>query len=343
MKPYSTLTVRGQARRLRVLALNALTHYALDVACLRLVSNDLNGIFRIDTSDGRKFILRVTLPEGGHIIDHVTAEMDWLAALARDTNLSVPCPLPAKDGNMVVEASAVGVPQPRLCVIFSWVPGKNLVEDMSPANIARLGELMAKLHNHALTYQPPAELSVLHFDRVFPFPEPVVLFDAPYASLFPPERRAVYKQAIAWAQESIDLLIAGGEPMRILHGDLHQWNVRITHGLLSPIDFEDLMLGWPVQDIATTLYYFPDEDYARLRDAFREGYIRRSAWPERHPGEIDSFIAERGVELANFILNDPNPAWKSKAGEFVERFEKRLRRLLDKYEQSRTLSSYRTW
>jgi len=128
MKPYSTLTVRGQARRLRVLALNALTHYALDVACLRLVSNDLNGIFRIDTSDGRKFILRVTLPEGGHILDHVAAEMDWLTALARDTNLSVPCPLPAKDGNMVVEASAVGVPQPRLCVIFSWVPGKILLK-----------------------------------------------------------------------------------------------------------------------------------------------------------------------------------------------------------------------
>jgi len=50
MKPYSTLTVRGQARRLRALALNALTHYALDVTCLRLVSNDLNGIFRIDSS-----------------------------------------------------------------------------------------------------------------------------------------------------------------------------------------------------------------------------------------------------------------------------------------------------
>ena len=124
---------------------------------------------------------------------------------------------------------------------------------------------MARLHNHALTYQPPAELAVLHFDHVFPFPEPVVLFDAPYASLFPPERGAVFKQAIAWAQESIDLLIAGGEPMRILHGDLHQWNVRIAHGLLSPIDFEDLMMGWPVQDIATTLYYFLDENYALLR------------------------------------------------------------------------------
>lgn len=329
MKPFSSLTVRGQARRLRTLALNALTCYDLELARLRLVSNDMNGIFRLDTLDGRKFILRVTLPQGGHNLDHVAAEMDWLAALARDTDLSVPVPLPAKDGSLVVEAAAAGVPEPRLCAVFSWVPGKDLVEDMSTANIARLGELMARLHSHALSYRPPAGLSLLRFDQVFPFPEPVVLFDPPYASLFPPKRRAVYQQAIDWAQESIQRLIASGEPMRILHADLHQWNVRIARGVLSPIDFEDLMLGWPVQDIATTLYYFLDENYARLRAAFQEGYTRHGAWPERQPGEIDSFIAARGVGLANFILNDPNPEWKSQAEEFIELVETRLRRLLD--------------
>jgi Ser/Thr protein kinase RdoA (MazF antagonist) len=328
MKPYSALTVRGQARRLRTLAWNALQQYPLDVVCLRLITNDFNGIFRVDTTDGRKFILRVTLPEGGHDLDHVAAEMDWLAALARDTHLSVPRPLPARDGKLVVEAGAEGVPQPRLCEVFSWVPGRNLAEDMSAANIAKLGELMAQLHLHARTYCPPAELSLLRFDRPFPFPEPVVLFDQPFAAFFPPERRAVYESAIAWAQVSIDRLKTCGEPMRILHNDLHQWNVRNQRGVLSPIDFEDLMLGWPVQDIATTLYYFPAENYAALREAFQDGYNRHSPWPERHPGEIDSFIAARGFGLANFILNDPNPNWKSKAGEFIESVEKQLRKLL---------------
>lgn len=116
--------------------------------------------------------------------------------------------------------------------------------------------------------------------------------------------------------------------MRILHGDLHQWNVRNARGVLSPIDFEDLMLGWPVQDIATTLYYFDGETFAQQRAAFQSGYTRRSPWPERHPGEIDSFIAARGLGLANFILNDPNPAWKAKTAGFIEGIEKRLLRLL---------------
>lgn len=330
MKPYSSLTVRGQARRLRQLALNALTHYDLDVARLRLVTNDMNGIFRIDTRGGEKYILRVTMPEGGHNHDHVAAEMDWLAALARDTHLSVPRPLPARDGSLVVEAGAGGVPEARLCEVFSWVDGKDLAEDMSAVNISKLGELMAGLHTHALTYHPPSDLSLLRFDRVFPFPEPVVLFDEQFSPLFPAARRAVYKKGIAWAQDSIDVLRSSGEAMRIIHGDLHQWNVRNERGVLSPIDFEDLMLGWPVQDIATTLYYFDSTDFAKLRAAFQEGYTHHSPWPERRAGEIDSFIAARGIGLANFVLNYPNFTWNVQAGEFIERVEKRLHVLMER-------------
>jgi len=330
VKPFAQLTERGQARRLRVLAQNALQAYDLDVARLSLVTNSMNGIFRVDTRSGQRFILRVSVPEGGHTLDHVAAEMDWLAALARDTALSVPRPVPARDGARVVAAEAPGVPEARLCAVFSWVPGTDLAKHITPANLSRLGELMAGLHEHARGYQPPAGLALLRFDRVFPFPEPVILFEPRFADLFPPERLALYRRAEAWAQAALHQLQASGEPMRLLHGDLHQWNVRCARGGLSPIDFEDLMWGWPVQDIATSLYYFlePEADYPQLRAAFEQGYRRRAPWPERHPGEIDAFIAARGLGLVNFILTHPNPAWKARASEFVERIEQRLRRLL---------------
>jgi hypothetical protein len=55
---------------------------------------------------------------------------------------------------------------------------------------------------------------------------------------------------------------------------------------------------------------------------------RPSPWPERYPGEIDSFIATRGIGLANLVLNDPNIAARVDPAEFVERIENRLRRLI---------------
>lgn len=329
MKSYATLTTRGQARRLRRLALAALQRYDLDVTRLRLVTNDFNGIFRLDTRQGEKYILRVTLPEGGHDRDHVAAEMAWLDALSRETDLSVPRPFPARDGSLVVEAEAQGVPQPRLCAVFGWVPGSDLAGQISPENIARLGALMAQLHAHAAKFKPPGGLSLLAFDRVFPFPEPVILFEERFSHLVTPEQRALFERAIAQAQQAIQRLQASGEAMRILHGDLHQWNVRIYRGVLSPIDFEDLMWGWPVQDIATTLYYlFDRQDYPELRLAFKQGYQQHGDWPERWRGEIDVFIAARALGLANFILNDPNPSWSIQAGEFIQRTESRLRRLI---------------
>jgi len=329
MKPYYALTVRGQARRLRPLALAALRQYPLDVTRLSLVTNDFNGIFRVETRDSQKFILRVTLPQGGHDRVHVAAEMAWLEALSYETELSVPRPVLAKDGSLVVEAADAGVPEARLCAVFSWVPGTDLARHITTGNIAKLGELMAKLHVHSFGFRPPPGLSLLSFDRVFPFPEPVVLFEQRYASLFSTELRQIYEQSADWAQQAVDRLIASEEPMRILHGDLHQWNVRIYRGVLSPIDFEDLMWGWPVQDIATTLYdLLRLDEYQALRSAFLRGYTRVSPWPERYPGEVDAFMAARALGLANFVLNDLSSEWQRQTGEFIERTGKRLCLLL---------------
>lgn len=323
-KPYAKLTTLGQARRLRPLVMNALAQYDLQVASLQLISNDLNGIFRIDTTSRQRCVLRVTVPEGGHTREHVLAEMDWLAALAEETSLLVPRPLPARDGTLFVEAAAPGVPEPRLCAVFRWVPGRDLADALDEDTVYKLGALMARLHQHAASYRTPTHLELLRFDRVFPFPEPVVLFDDAHAAIMPPARREVFQQGINRAQAAIDGLLASGEPMRMLHGDLHQWNVRISRGQLAPIDFEDLMLGWPVQDIATSLYYFPQDNFQAMRQAFRRGYEQVTPWPERRPGEIEAFIAARGLGLANFVLNDPNPEWRYQAADFLHRTEQRL-------------------
>jgi Ser/Thr protein kinase RdoA (MazF antagonist) len=171
---------------------------------------------------------------------------------------------------------------------------------------------------------------VVRLNQVFPFPHPFVVFEDRFSGLISKDRRTILQNAMNWAQEYVDRLVSSGESMRILHADLHQWNVLVFCDRLSPIDFEDLMLGWPVQDIAICFYYLQDlENYTALKDAFQEGYTRCCPWPERVPGEIESFIAARAMDLANFVLNEYNPAWDIDTAEFLERTEKRLVKLIE--------------
>jgi Ser/Thr protein kinase RdoA (MazF antagonist) len=325
-KAFEDLTERGRARRLRALALNALENYDLKCQRLKLVTNHLNGIFRAETS-GDPWILRVSTREGGHTRSHIEAETAWLSALARETCIPVPRPLPARDGNFVTSASAPGVPEERLCCVFSWVPGVDLASRLTRENIRSQGRLLAQLHEHTKGFRISEKMDILVFDEVFYFPEPVVIFDECTAEMMTPGQRRKFQNWNERAEIAIKLLDQSGEPARVLHGDLHQWNIRVSRGTLSPIDFEDLILGWPVQDIAISLYYYQDEkDYPAKRNAFREGYCSVSSWPERQVGEIDTFLAARGLSLLNFVLQN----WKMLEMdpiEFSNRIEKRLDQL----------------
>ena len=332
MRDFYELTTRGRAKRLRDVALAALERYDLDVKRVRLVSNDMNGIFRLDTLDGQKFILRVCLPEGGHSLAEIRSEMMWLEALRWDTDLGVPKPLATAEGELVTTLEVPGVPQPRHCVIFGWVPGPDLADRLTPENVYKLGELAARLHIHAETFTPPEGFWIKTSDTVFPFGEPVVLFDEVYRALFPPSRRKVFQRALERVEDALEKLYADSHGLRVLHNDLHQWNVKVFRGRLYALDFEDLMWGYPVQDIAISLYYFQGlERYAALHEAFTCGYANHSQWPEQYPGEIETLIAGRGLNLANFVLQDPNPEWQIEAPAFIERTEIRLRAFLDEH------------
>jgi Ser/Thr protein kinase RdoA (MazF antagonist) len=332
MRDFYELTNRGRAMRLRNMALAALERYDLEVKCVRLLSNDFNGIFRVDTSGGRKYVLRVCLPEGGHSLREIRSEMMWLAALRRDTALGVPEPFVTRQGEWVTTIETDGVPEPRHCVVFGWVPGPDLAERLTQENARKLGELAGQLHNHAADFPQPRGFWLKTADSIFPFGEPVVLFDADCRRFVPPGRLEVFQRTRQRAEAVIDRLYADRSGVRVIHNDLHQWNVKVYQGKLYALDFEDLMWGLPVQDIAITLYYLQgDEAYPTLREAFAEGYVTHSRWPERRPGEIEALMAGRALNLANFVLQDPNPEWKRAAPAFLQHTENRLRAYLDSH------------
>lgn len=172
MKDFYDLTYRGRALRLRQMALLALEDYDLEVNSLRLVTNMTNGIFKVDTSDGSKYMLRITDPIGSHSLEEIRSEMMWLAALRQDTDIGVPEPVLTRKGKMAITIKIKSVPEPRHCAVFSWVPGVNFADRLSTENMYKLGTLTALLHIHAETFAPPSGFRVRKLDMVFPYSDP---------------------------------------------------------------------------------------------------------------------------------------------------------------------------
>ena len=113
------------------------------------------------------------------------------------------------------------------------------------------------------------------------------------------------REAVAVTDARIATLNREQRPI-VLHGDLHQWNVKLHRGVLSPFDFEDLLWGVPVLDVATSLYYVRErDDYRALASAFRSGYERRRQWVERDPGEVDRLMFARSMLLLNSLALEP--------------------------------------
>jgi len=318
------------------MALEALRSYPVRPAALRTLTIASNGIFRVDTESGERLVLRVSDPKSCHGPGETASEMAWLDALAKETDLGVPRPLRTIEGKLMTLVKTEGIPEPRLCQLFTWIPGPDLIERMTPENLRLLGVLTARLHLHAAGFVPPEGFHVRTLNRVFPyevegFPyaEPVVLFDAASREHMPPSRQAVVREAVTRVEEVLGDLYRSPAGLRVTHNDLHPWNVKVCRGRIYALDFEDLAWGYPVQDIATTFFYIERmEAAALLMQAYRAGYESLLPWPVTHPDQLRALIAGRDVMLANYLLCSRIPEDREALPGYLFRMEERLQRFL---------------
>lgn len=303
MKAFSELSHQGQVRRLHGMVRNALDHYPLKVKKVSLIQHAHNAVFRIDTKDGTPYVMRINVP-GIRKPEEINAEMTWLAAIKRDTDLSVPNPLSTKNGKLMVTVTAEGIPEARHCVIFSWVGGRHFKRKPSAENVRKMGESLAYLHNHADTFTPPDDFWLSDYSKIAPPSH----FDDMDESLFSAERRELFKTATVKAQAALDKIHADKDGLMVIHADLHLSNVKILRGKLQIFDFDDCAWGYPVHDIGISLYYLQyAPDFPANREAFMRGYTHVRPSPETYKGQLDELMAARELHLVEYVLNSENP------------------------------------
>jgi Ser/Thr protein kinase RdoA (MazF antagonist) len=303
MRPFESLTVAGRVARVRRLGYSVVERFGLTGARLSLAGESFNTLFRVRTSGRDDCLLRVGPALRLHPAGSGEVEAAWLSALGEDTDIPIASVFRDLAGDAVTEASDPGVPEPRSCMLFSWIPGRVISGGLDNKVASDWGRLLAALHLHAETWRHPDDLNVPVANRV------LYWNDEPRFEDLAPRYRSLFLEATARAQEMIDSLWAS-PPHRphVLHGDFTPNNLVRTRRGLAPIDFQDLMIGFDVQDVATSLLSLQRRaSTASLAQAFREGYATLRAWPENLAENREALFAARRLLMANLSLNIRKP------------------------------------
>ena len=285
----------------RAVALEALRKYDVAPETVRLAAESFNSIFRVTTASA-VYALRVGAVLQIHPEGTAAVEAAWHRRL-REQGVFVPDVLANVDGELATSVTDGRAEHgTRVCILFEWVAGRSLRTCMTGPRAAALGRLSARLHQDGAVWSPPGVINVLRADRVLYWQVPDRLAAAGPRFGF----GTLFTDALARAQSVLDALWQDPpHPPHLVHGDLTPHNVIVSprHGLV-PIDFQDTVQGFEVQDLSITisaLRRWPGS--GRLVDAFRSGYCELRAWPDVSPALLDSLVVARGLQQMNLTLN----------------------------------------
>jgi len=302
------------------LAREAMEAYAVPVARIAPLKHVYNTTFRITEKDGQWYVLRISHPRRTSV-EVVRSELLWLAALRQEVGLHVPEPVRNKEMQYVTVISDAETSRLYLCALFHWTRGRFLSQTLSPAHLLRVGELMARLHDHATHWERPAgfirprvdNLNPLHQEQDDEFDWAVAAsVVGAVASVSTRQQGAVVAAVIekVWAV----LQGLGEEPadFGLIHADVHQWNYLFHSGQVGVIDFDDCGYGHWLYDLAVTLYCLTDRpDFAALRSAFLTAYRRIRPLSVEQEGHLETFMALRRLQDLLWVIEERDrPAFR---------------------------------
>jgi Ser/Thr protein kinase RdoA (MazF antagonist) len=245
-----------------------------DARYLHKIGERENAVFKIAAPEGHAALRlhRMGYQDEGAI----QSELWWCAALAK-AGVSVPAPLPAKDGLLLQRLSGG-----RLASAIAWVDGQPLGEAGQPFHqplpwiLDRhrdLGRLIASVHSATDKLILPKGFSRPHWDidgLTGEAPFWGRFWDHPAAT---PEQAKTLRAARSYLHDHLTRYQENGADTGLIHADVLRENVLVNDSQLSLIDFDDSGVGFRLYDLGTVLsqnLYEPA--YAQIRDALIEGY-----------------------------------------------------------------------
>lgn len=313
----------------------ALAAFPIDGEDITPIALGENVVFQVrDAKSGLAYALRLHRP-GYHTLAELEAERDWTAAL-NEAGIGAPDGVRARNGDWYAR---VVTPEPagaRFAGVTVWTDGEVMQDAMAgadaPTTIAHyraLGGVIARLHNQAEGWTPPANFTRHRLDT------DGLVGEAPFwgrfwdSDLLTQSERALTARTRHRLAAALDHLDRSPSSFGLIHADLHPGNVLLSREGLSVIDFDDSGFGWHAYDAAVALFYASSRaDFPAIREAFLGGY--QTARPRARDLEslLSMFLLIRGLALIGWRDGrpeiDPTPfmaVWKDRLLAGCEAFE----------------------
>lgn len=307
---FAQRTEEEQVAALTALARAALPAWGRAGAELSLLKYRENLVLRVDDACSGTAAMRVHRPRY-RSDDQVRGEIAWIRALARD-GFATPRVFDTQSGDVLTIAGSDGVPEPRQCDLIGWVAGRplgslehgvDLEADGVREAYATIGELAAKLHEHANAWTLPAG-----FVRPTWGADDLVGDEPAFGKFW--ELDALddeQRTLLLRARDRVHARLADLGPTRqLVHGDLIPDNVLVDGTSLSVIDFDDCGWSWPVFELATSVFpLLVSGGFDAGLEGFLAGYGSVRPFPENELDLLSSVLVARALSYLGWPVGRP--------------------------------------
>lgn len=285
------------------IAERALVHYDLSPdSTLRLLNLSENATYAVeDPHTGARSILRVHR-KGYHRPHEIESELDWLDALRRDADVTVPIVLPARDGRRMVTVDQDRTP--RHVVHFEMVAGTEPDEaTLTVEDFHTLGRITASLHDHSRQWRRPAGFGRFAWDWQHSLGDQPRWGRWQDAVGVGTEESAVLNRGVELLRRRLSEYGTGPEVFGLVHADLRLANLLVESvegqpPTITVIDFDDCGFGWYFYDFGTAVSFFEDDPAVpEWQDAWAAGYRTRRPMPAADEAMLPSFVLLRRLLL----------------------------------------------
>ncbi|MHC9291170.1 phosphotransferase enzyme family protein [Mycobacterium sp. LTG2003] len=272
-------------------------------APLRLLSLSENATYLVDDDD--PIVLRVHRP-GYHSLAGIASELEWMAALRRETPVKTPQLVHAASGEQVVTA-AVGDRELHVDAV-TFVPGCTAEEAPDVVGFAELGELTAIMHEHTQRWARPAGFTRFSWDLDAILGPRARWGNWRVAPALTADDRASIQAAVTEITRRLDAFGTGPDRFGLVHADLRLSNLMVDPAApgtgITAIDFDDCGWSWHLADLAAVLSWIEDAPQAGgIVTEWLRGYRSVRHLPDDHLTLVPTFVMLRRIQLTAWIAS----------------------------------------